>query len=130
EFVMVIEGICVDGSSLKLTIILKMEEFIGEWFHRIRGVPEDILFGCLHNRGTDEKMAQTYLKQNFGEGSTIAYKVQGAYQLLLFDGHSSHINAAFLEFYVSHNIIPYCLPPYTINRLQTLNVSVFGPYKH
>ncbi|RPA96297.1 hypothetical protein L873DRAFT_1925421 [Choiromyces venosus 120613-1] len=62
--------------------------------------------------------------------STTAYKAQRAHRLLLFDGHSSHINAAFLEFCVSHNIIPYCLPPHTTHRLQPLDVSVFGPYKH
>ncbi|RPA98201.1 hypothetical protein L873DRAFT_1581263, partial [Choiromyces venosus 120613-1] len=109
EFVTVIEEICADRSSLKPTIILKMEEFIAEWFYRIRGVPEDILFGRSHNGWTNEKMAQTYLERNFDEGSTTAYKAQGAYRLLLFDGYSSHVNAVFLEFCVSHNIIPYCL---------------------
>ncbi|RPA96707.1 hypothetical protein L873DRAFT_1693555, partial [Choiromyces venosus 120613-1] len=50
--------------------------------------------------------------------------------LLLFDGYSSYVNAAFLEFCVSHNIIPYCLPSYITHQLQPLDVSVFGPYKH
>ncbi|RPA91699.1 hypothetical protein L873DRAFT_1611836, partial [Choiromyces venosus 120613-1] len=51
-------------------------------------------------------------------------------RLLLFDGHSSHVNAAFLEFCVSHKIIPYCLSLQTTHQLQPLDVSVFGPYKH
>ncbi|RPA89435.1 DDE-domain-containing protein, partial [Choiromyces venosus 120613-1] len=59
-----------------------------------------------------------------------ACKAQGEYCLLLFDRHSSHVNAAFLEFCVSHKIISYCLPPHTTHRLQPLDVSVFGPYKH
>ncbi|RPA96253.1 hypothetical protein L873DRAFT_1926050, partial [Choiromyces venosus 120613-1] len=79
EFVTVIEGICADGSSLKSTIILKTEEFIVEWFHRIRGIPEDILFNHLHNGWNDEKTAQTYLGRNFSERSITAYNMQGAY---------------------------------------------------
>ncbi|RPB06200.1 hypothetical protein L873DRAFT_1639659, partial [Choiromyces venosus 120613-1] len=50
--------------------------------------------------------------------------------LLLFDEYSSHVNTAFLEFCISHNIISYYLPPYTTHQLQPLDVSVLGLYKH
>ncbi|RPB04123.1 hypothetical protein L873DRAFT_1667686, partial [Choiromyces venosus 120613-1] len=62
EFVTVIEGVCADGTALNPTIILKAKEFIAEWFKKVKGVPEDILFGWSHNGWTDEKMAQKYLK--------------------------------------------------------------------
>ncbi|RPA92867.1 hypothetical protein L873DRAFT_1778929, partial [Choiromyces venosus 120613-1] len=41
EFVTVIEGVCADGTALKPTIILKAEEFIAEWFKKVRGILED-----------------------------------------------------------------------------------------
>jgi len=75
-------------------------------------------------------MAQTYLKQNFGNQSQIAHKAEGQYRLLLFDEHNSHVNPDFLEFCLSEKIILYCLPPHTTHRLQPLDVSVFRPYKH
>jgi len=90
EFVTVIEGICADGTTLKPTIILKAEEFIAEWFKKVRGIPEDILFGRSHNGWTNEKMAMEYLGRNFGEDSITAQKAGDEYQLLLFDGHSCH----------------------------------------
>ncbi|RPA97361.1 CENP-B protein, partial [Choiromyces venosus 120613-1] len=109
EFVTVIEGVCADGTILNPTIILKAEEFIAEWFKKVKGVPEDILFGRSHNGWTDEKMARKYLERNFDSNSITAQKAAGEYRLLLFDGHSSHVNIGFLEFCVSQKIIPYCL---------------------
>jgi len=88
------------------------------------------LFGRSHNGWTDEQMAQTYLRRNFDNQSQTAQKAAGQYGLLLLDGHNSHVNPNFLEFCLSEKIIPYCLPPHTTHRLQPLDVSVFGPYKH
>jgi len=130
EFVTVIEGVCADGTALKPTIILKAEEFIAEWFQKVRGVPENILFGRSHNGWTDEKMAMEFLKRNFGSESTTAHKAGDEFRLLLFDGHSSHVNMQFLDFCITQKIIPYCLPPHTTHRLQPLDISIFSPYKH
>jgi len=115
---------------LKPTIILKAEEFIAEWFKKVRGIPEDILFGRSHNEWTDEKMAMEYLGRNFGEDSITAQKAGDEYRLLLFEGHSSHVNIKFLDYCISQNIIPYCLPPHTTHRLQPLDVCIFSSYKH
>jgi len=46
------------------------------------------------------------------------------------DGHSSHVNMKFVDFCISEKIIPYCLPLYTTHRLQILDISIFGGYKH
>ncbi|RPA98633.1 CENP-B protein [Choiromyces venosus 120613-1] len=130
EFITVIEGICADGTALDPTLILKAEEFVAEWFKKVKGVPENILFGHSHNGWTDEKMAKEFLRRNFGSESISVQKAAGQYQLLFFDGHSSHVNTGFLEFCISQKIIPYCLPPHTTHCLQPLDVSVFSPYKH
>jgi len=130
EFVTVIERICGDDSNLDPTIILKAKDFIAEWFKRVEGVPENLLFGKSHNGWTDEIMAMKYLERNFGPTSTSALKAGGEYRLLLFDGHSSHVNPRFLDYCVENKIIPYCLPPHTTHHLQPLDVSIFGPYKH
>ena len=49
EFVTVIEGVCTDRTVLNPTIIFKAEEFIAEWFQRVQGIPENILFGRSEN---------------------------------------------------------------------------------
>ena len=71
-----------------------------------------------------------FLEWNFRPTSESALKARDEYRLLLFDGHSSHVNPRFLDYYVENKIIPYCLPPHTTHRLQPLDVLIFGPYKH
>ena len=123
---------CGDGSTLDPTIIFKEEEFIAEWFHKLPRVPEKILFGQSHNGWTDESMARKFLERNFGNGSVTEQKARDTndYRLLLFDGHSSHVNIAFLEFCIENKIIPFCLPPHTTQHLQPLDVAIFSSYKH
>jgi hypothetical protein len=47
--------------------------------------------------------------------------------LLIFDGHLSHVNIAFIEFAITHKILLLVLPPYTTHWLQPLDVNIFGP---
>ena len=48
--------------------------------------------------------------------------------LLIYDGHSSHINVPLIEWARKHNIILFLLPAHTSHLLQPL-VGVFGPFK-
>jgi DDE superfamily endonuclease len=48
-------------------------------------------------------------------------------RLLIVDGHSSHINMAFVDWADSHGIILLVLPPHTTHRLQPLDVGLFQP---
>ncbi|PWW77623.1 DDE-domain-containing protein, partial [Tuber magnatum] len=132
EFITVIERVCGDGSTLDPTIILKAEEFVAEWFHKLPHIPENILFGRSHNGWTGKHMAKKFLERNFGNGSITDQKAKETndYRLLIFDCHSSHVNLTFLEYCINHKIIPFCLPPHTMHRLQPLDVAIFSPYKH
>lgn len=129
EMATVIEGICGDGTALDPMIIYKAEKFVYEWFEDIENVPEGFLFGRLPNGWTDERIAMHYLERNFGENSLSTSKVGEEFRLLIFDGHNSHVNMHFLNYCISHRIIPLCLPPHTMHRLQPLDVSLFSPYK-
>ena len=57
----------------------------------------------------------------------IKLKADNRRRLLLIDGHSSHINIKFINTYNKYFILLFILPPYTIYRLQPLDVSLFGP---
>jgi hypothetical protein len=48
-------------------------------------------------------------------------------RLLIVDGHSSHINMAFVDWADEHGIILLILPPHTTHRLQPLDVGLFQP---
>ena len=130
--VTVLEGICGDGSSMDPMIIYKAEKLISEWFKGVSraNVPDNILFGRSPNRWTDERFAMGYLERHFGPGSLSERKCQESWRMLIFDGHTSHVNPRFLEYCIDHHIIPFCLPPHCTHRLQPLDVSVFSSYKH
>jgi hypothetical protein len=49
--------------------------------------------------------------------------------MLVLDGHKSHVNAEFDEYYKANNIVLLCLPPYSSHLTQLLDVSVFSPLK-
>lgn len=49
--------------------------------------------------------------------------------LLIVDGHSSHKSLEAIEICRANGIISLTLPPHTTNRLQPLDLTVFGPFK-
>ena len=48
-------------------------------------------------------------------------------RLLIVDGHSSHVNMAFLNWATSNQIFILILPPHSTHRLQPLDVGLFQP---
>jgi len=54
----------------------------------------------------------------------------GAKQLLILDGHSSHLTAEFDTFCKKNAIVCLCMPVYASHLLQSLDVGVFGLLKH
>ena len=57
-------------------------------------------------------------------------RAQGKYQLLLLDGHTSHLTWEFFDFCLSHRVIPLCFPSHSTHLLQPLDVGLFGPLQH
>ncbi len=55
--------------------------------------------------------------------------LQGQHQLLIVDGHASHISIEFIKFTRTYKIICLCLPTHLTHLLPPLDVSVFGPLK-
>lgn len=126
----VVETICGDGTAdIDPMIIYKAEKMVFEWFKNVKYVPENFLFGRSPNGWTDTKMTMQYLTRNFGPESATAIKAGHAYRMLIFDGHSSHVNPQFFHYCLNNRIIPLCLPPHTTHRLQPLDVCIFSPYK-
>jgi hypothetical protein len=74
-------------------------------------------------------MSLKWLERNFGPHSKTAEKAEDDFRLLLFDGHTSHVNTSFLTYCLNNRVIPFCLPPHTTHKLQPLDVCIFSPYK-
>ena len=52
----------------------------------------------------------------------------GATQLII-DGHSSHITAPFIHFFMDHNILVLLLPLHLSHLIQLLDIGIFSPLK-
>lgn len=126
----VIEGACADGTSLSPMIIYKAEGFKVGWFDPRLPFPNDVLCGYSPNGWTDTEMGLGYLQHHFGPTSSTATKAKEKYRLIIFDGHSSHVSHAFIQYCIENRIIAFCLPPHSTNILQPMDVGVFGPYKN
>ncbi|KAI0995404.1 hypothetical protein K3495_g12775 [Podosphaera aphanis] len=57
-------------------------------------------------------------------------KTMGAFRLLIFDGHGSHLTQSFADFCWKTKICLFLLPPYPTHVLQPLDVGVFSILKH
>ena len=74
----------------------------------------------------DGEIALRYL-QRFDEATKD--RADGDYQLLVFDGHSTHLSFEFIEYALDNKIILLCYPPHTSHALQGLDVVIFGHLK-
>jgi len=119
--------ICADGTYLPSAFIMKGHDLQDTWFQNLDGVPCDVLFGVSPNGWTDNSKALAWLERSFGPGSEMEKKAAGQWQMLIFDGHISHVNHEFLSTCLDYKVLPLCLPPHTTHFSQPLDVSVFAP---
>lgn len=116
-FATVLACICADGTAVATMIIHAAKYFNLHWVPEDeRGMgdaPEDVLIGKSPNSWTDQKMSLGWLEKHFGRESWTAEKAGGEHQLLMFDGHNSHVNYSFFLYGLENRVIPFCLPPHT-----------------
>jgi DDE superfamily endonuclease len=85
---------------------------------------DDFFFGASSNRWSNNDYGLYWLEQVFDPVTRPSSpRVK---RLLIVDGHSSHINMAFILKYWDLRIVLLILPPYSTHRLQPLDVLLFG----
>ncbi|KAJ1021822.1 hypothetical protein NDA13_005434 [Ustilago tritici] len=94
------------------------------WYHN-HTAAKDWVFATSQNGWTDNELALHWLKDCFNKHTK--QRAQGKYQLLIIDGHGSHITAEFIQQAWDSRIICLCLPPHATHLLQPLDVVIFGP---
>ena len=81
------------------------------------------LYACANTKWLEEHFEPSTRKHALKDDGTLRKR------LLLFDDHGSHCTFEFLDCCRWNDIIPFKLPPHTSWKLQSLDVTVFGPYK-
>ena len=77
------------------------------------------------NGWTDNELGRAYFEDHFNRHTKDITK--GQYQILIVDGHDSHLTTKAIQYCIDNKIILLCLPPHATHMLQPLDVGCFGP---
>lgn len=119
---------CINALGKKIPPVLIYPGTSGDlWSSWTQDVDEEdeIFFTTTLNGWSSHQVGMSWLRDvfhRFTKPSRVTTK-----RLLLLDGHSSHINLAFVDWADRNGIILLVFPPHTTHRLQPLDVGCFQP---
>jgi hypothetical protein len=123
EWVTTIQSINAEGWALPPFIIVAGQYHLSSWY-RESSLPADWAIATIKNGWTDNETGLVWLK-HFNRHTSK--RSNGAYRILILDGHESHLSVAFEDFCKENKIITLCMPPHASHLLQPLDVGCFGP---
>ena len=125
EWASVIHCVNGEGWSLPPYILLKGRYHLASWYTETN-LPNEWALKTTENGWTDNETGVDWLK-HFDQYT--ASRTQGAYRMLILDGHESHTSEKFHTYCETNKIIPLCLPPHSSHLTQPLDIGCFGPLK-
>jgi hypothetical protein len=125
EWVTVVQAINAAGWAVPPFIIVAGQYHLATWY-RDHNLPGDWAISTTQNGWTNNEIGLEWLK-HFDQHTKA--RSNGAYRLLILDGHESHHSRDFELYCEEHKIITLCMPPHSSHLLQPLDVSCFGPLK-
>jgi hypothetical protein len=125
EWVTVAQGINAVGWAIPPFIIFAGQHHLSAWYEG-DDIPRDWAISMSDNGWTNNELGVAWPKHFIKH--TAARRV-GARQLLILDGHDSHISLEFQEFCMENKIYALCMPPHSSHLLQPLDIDCFSPLK-
>jgi hypothetical protein len=104
-------------------VIVKAATVMEYW---ITDFPDDYLIHVSDSGYSNDKVALNWLK-HFDKMTKC--RRQGAWRLLLINGHGSHETKEFAKYAEENKIQLFALPPHTTHLLQPLDNGCFQPLK-
>ncbi|KII85726.1 hypothetical protein PLICRDRAFT_145598, partial [Plicaturopsis crispa FD-325 SS-3] len=123
ENITVLTTICADGTAIAPAVIFKGSAYQMKW---AQNNPAKASIGYQKKGWTDGEIGAEWIR-HFDEATTE--KANGAYRLLLVDGHNSHYTLQFLKYAREHKIIVLCYPAHATHIYQGLDVVIFAVVK-
>jgi hypothetical protein len=112
----------VSGEMVPPMVVYKALNIYSSWCER---GPKGALYSCSKSGWFDSYQFEKW----FFELLLPILKRKVGKKMLIGDNLSSHISASVVEACRQHNIQFVCLPPNSTDKLQPLDVGVFGPLK-
>ena len=130
EWITVMECICADRSLIAPMVIFKGENIYKSWIpvEQLKAMHVERWHVSCNKKGwTSNGHGIEWLKKSF-EPATRE-KANSQFQLLICDGHDSHISADFIQHCIVNRIILLLLPLHYSHLMQPLDISVFHSLK-
>ena len=126
EWVTTIESINACGWALPPCIIFKGKTHIQGWYEDA-SLPNDWRIEVSANGWTTDEIGLQWLQKLFIP-ATLG-RTKGRYQLLILDGHGSHLTPEFDQICSKNDVIPICMPAHSSHLLQPLDIGCFAVLK-
>ena len=123
----VLKSISPNGASLEPFVIWKGAEQQLNWYDGQGSLSKGWSFAVSPNGWTNSDLEYHWLTIHF-EPNTRPNPDE--WQLLLVDGHKSHVAWPFQEFCMKNWILLVTLPPHMTHWIQPLDVGVFSALGH
>jgi hypothetical protein len=126
EFITLLAAICADLTPLPAALIYrgKSLDLMDTWLDDLN--EEDIAYFATSEKGwSSDAYGLDWLNKVFDKHTRA--KAGRGRRLLIVDGHSSHVNMAFLDQCDRLKILVLILPPHSTHRLQPLDCGNFLP---
>ena len=122
DLVTMVNSVCANSSVIPLMFIFSRKNYRDYFIH---GGPEGCIGTATSSGWIIEKLFVQYL-DHFAKHTQCS---QNNMVLLILDNHSCHISLAVINKCKDRGVVLLTIPPKTSDRLQPLDVSVYGPFK-
>jgi hypothetical protein len=119
-----LECVSASGVTLPPCLIFKGQNLNSGWIPD--ETPAGWKFIILKKGWTSDLIRFEWLKAHF---QLFVSKSTNLRHLLIIDGHSSHVTARFIAYYITSKIDLFLLLPHSSHKTQPLDLSIFGPLK-
>ena len=125
EWATAIECVSSDSFCLPPFLIVQGSNHLASWYTEC-DLPSSWVIKTSPNGWTSNSTAMEWIR-HFDRHTAV--RRQGAYRMVILDGHESHLSAEFEEFCKEHNIITVCLPAHSSHLTQPLDIGCFSVLK-
>ena len=107
-------------------LIMKGVNHLEKWYTQT-SLPDNYLIGTSDSGYINDTLSIEWIK-HFDR--CMRGRTRGAWRLLIFHGYRSHCTKEFIDYCDNVKIVPFSLPPYSSQNLQSLDVVIFQSFKH
>jgi hypothetical protein len=127
ENITLMATICADGSRIPPGLIYQSEAGLIQdiWLNDFDENGEIAYFIVTQKGWINENVGLYWLEHIFNRHTKA--KAGNHRRLLIVNGHNSHVNMRFINYYDQNRILLTILPPHSTHRLQPLDVGLFAP---